>query len=177
MAGAKMVQLREKRANSRELFDLASAIREMTDGMETLFIVNDRVDVALAVAADGVHLGPEDLPWREARKLLGPDRILGVSAATPEEVREAETAGADYLGVGPAYVTESKADAGDAIGPEGIARIARITKLPVLAIGGITPENARPLWSTGVSGIAVISSVAAAEDMTGAVNALKATRP
>jgi thiamine-phosphate pyrophosphorylase len=171
-----MVQLREKRAHTRELFDLAQAIRAVTASTPTLFIVNDRLDIALATGADGVHLGPEDLPWREARRLLGPDRILGVSAATPEEVREAEDAGADYLGVGPAYATGSKADAGDAIGPEGVAGIVRLTRLPVIAIGGITPENATPLWSTGAAGLAVISSVAGADDMEAAIRNLQATR-
>lgn len=175
-AQARMVQLREKNLNTRELYARASDLRRVTAGTSSLFIVNDRVDVALAVEADGVHLGPEDLPWQEARRLLGPKRILGVSAATPEEVREAEAAGADYLGVGPAYTTGSKADAGDAIGPEGIARIVEQTMLPVFAIGGITPNNAAPIWKAGARGIAVISWVAGSEDMVTAIRELDSTR-
>jgi thiamine-phosphate diphosphorylase len=176
-AGARMVQLREKNASTRELYRLALEIREVTSGTPTLFIVNDRVDVALAVDANGVHVGPDDLPWAEARRLIGPDRILGVSAATPEEVKAAEAAGADYLGVGPAYATGSKADAGDAIGPEGVGRIASLTALPVIAIGGITSANASPVWESGTAGVAVISAVAGARDMASAVAELNATRP
>lgn len=174
--GATVVQLREKGASSRELYELARAIREITSGTRTLFIVNDRVDIALAAEADGAHVGPDDLPWREARRLLGQDCILGVSAGTPEEVALAEEAEADYLGVGPAYATGSKADAGEAIGPEGVARIAALTRKPVVAIGGITAANAAPIWRSGARGIAVISAVAGAEDMAGAIRALEATR-
>jgi thiamine-phosphate diphosphorylase len=175
--GARMVQLREKNADTRELYEIAGGIREATSGTSTLFIVNDRVDVALAAEADGVHVGPDDLPWREARRLLGPDRIMGVSAATPEEVRGAEAAGADYLGVGPAFATGSKADAGEAIGPEGIARIAALTSLPVIGIGGITLANAASVWASGAAGIAVISAVAGAKDMAAAVRELAPTSP
>ncbi|MBW3625302.1 MAG: thiamine phosphate synthase, partial [Armatimonadetes bacterium] len=159
-----------------ELYDLAAEIRQATRHTPTLFIVNDRLDIALAVDADGAHVGPDDLPWHEARRLLGPDRILGVSAATPEEVTRAEAVGADYLGVGPAYATGSKADAGEAIGPEGIARIVALTRLPVLAIGGITAANAAPLWEAGARGIAVISAIAGAEEMTAAIRELQETR-
>jgi thiamine-phosphate pyrophosphorylase len=172
-----MVQLRDKSANARELCRLAQEIREVTRDSETLFIVNDRADIALVADADGLHVGPEDLPWAEARRLLGPGKILGVSAATPEEIREAEAAGADYLGVGPAYATGNKPDAGDAIGPEGVRRIVNATKLPVLAIGGITPENAPPIWRTGAAGIAVIGAVAGAEDMAAAIRAFHSTMP
>ncbi len=176
-AGAAMVQLREKHATTRELHQAAIALRDLTRGTSTRFLVNDRVDVALAADADGVHLGPDDLPWKEARRLLGPARVLGVSAATMEEVREAEAAGADYLGVGPAYATGSKADAGDAIGPEGVRRIVEATRLPVVAIGGVTADNAKALWEAGASGIAVISAVAAAPDMREALRAFQRTLP
>jgi thiamine-phosphate pyrophosphorylase len=176
-AGARMVQLREKDASTRELFELAKAIREITVGTQTLFIVNDRLDIALASDADGAHVGTDDLPWGEARQLLGPDRILGVSAATEAEAREADAAAADYLGVGPVYVTGSKADAGDAIGLEGIRRIIRATETPVCAIGGITTENAAPVWAAGASCLAVISAISSAPDLTEAIRQLQETMP
>jgi len=172
--GAAMVQFRDKVGNGRRLYEVAAAIRRITLGAGVLFIVNDRLDVALAVGADGLHVGNEDIPPQVARRLLPPGAILGVSAATPEEALEAEGAGADYVGVGPIFATATKPDAGEAVGPERIAAVRAVTKLPILAIGGITAENAALAISAGASGVAVIASVAAAPDMLAEVRRLRA---
>jgi thiamine-phosphate diphosphorylase len=169
-----MVQFRDKVGNGRRLYEVAAAIRRITLGAGALFIVNDRLDVALAVGADGLHVGNEDIPPQVARRLLPPGAILGVSAATPEEALEAEGAGADYVGVGPIFATATKPDAGEAVGPERIAAVRAVTKLPILAIGGITAENAALAMSAGASGVAVIASVAAAPDMLAEVRRLRA---
>jgi thiamine-phosphate pyrophosphorylase len=138
-----------------------------------LFAINDRVDVAMAMGADGIHVGPEDLPAREARKLLPPPVVLGVSAGTREEARKAERDGADYIGVGPVFATGTKPDAGAPIGIEGFAAIARAVSIPVVAIGGITIDNVAAVIGAGAAGVAVVASVVGAEDITAAARALK----
>jgi thiamine-phosphate diphosphorylase len=170
--GATAIQLRGKELATRELCTLASALRSVCARHGALFVVNDRLDVALACGADGVHLGQDDLPVAAARR-LAPALVLGVSAATPEEARAAAAAGADYLGVGSVFATGSKPDAGAAIGPEGLGRVVAATSLPVVAIGGITANNAVRALATGAVGVAVISAVVAAEDVEGAARALR----
>ncbi len=172
--GAKAVQLRDKELPGRELLELALRIRSLIDLRRpgTLFLVNDRVDVAAAAGADGVHLGQEDLPCKEARRILGPEAVIGVSASTPEEARRAEKEGADYLGVGPIFPTPSKGDAAPPLGLEGLAEVRRLTRLPLVAIGGITEENVREVMRAGADGIAVISAVYAAPDMEEAARRL-----
>lgn len=162
--GAGLIQLREKEGETRQLIDLAREMRRVCHEHNALFIVNDRVDVAIASGADGVHIGQDDLPPRMARALLGPGKIIGVSAADMEEAEAAVAAGADYLGVGPVYPTTSKECAVKACGVETLASIASQMPVPVLAIGGITPENTRLLLEAGVCGVAVISSVLGAKD-------------
>lgn len=172
--GADVVQLREKTASSRRLYDIALQLRRLTREAEVPFVVNDRLDVALAVDADGVHIGREDLPVSVARRILGPGRILGVSADTVEEAVAAEKDGADYLGVGPVFEARgTKADAGEPLGLGLIARIRRECRLPIVAIGGIHVENARSVRDAGANAAAVISAVASADDVAEAARLLK----
>lgn len=172
--GATVIQLREKEANTREMIALAEAIHAITREAGVPLIVNDRVDVALAVGAEGVHLGPEDMPVDTARAILGPERIIGASAGTVEEALEAERAGASYLGVGDVFGTKSKADAGTPIGLAGLAEIATSVSIPVVAIGGITPKKAEQAIAAGATGVAVISAVVSAQDPEAATRQLVA---
>jgi thiamine-phosphate pyrophosphorylase len=162
--GATVVQLREKAATMREMVELGRALHELTATACIPLIVNDRVDVALAVGAEGVHLGVDDMPVTLARQVLGPHCIIGASPETIEGARKAELDGADYLGVGDLYGTPTKGDAGQPIGLEGLARVARAVSIPVVAIGGIRPENASAAIEAGAAGVAVISAVVGAEN-------------
>jgi thiamine-phosphate pyrophosphorylase len=171
--GATVIQLRDKQASTRELIETGLALRHLTRERHALLIVNDRIDVALAVDADGAHVGQEDMPADLARHLLGSERILGVSVATVEEARAAEAAGADYLGVGPIFATASKVDAGPAIGLDPLTTIARCLPLPLVAIGGIGAGNADKVIRAGATGIAVISAVVSAEDIAHAARELR----
>lgn len=171
--GVTLVQLREKTAPTRRQLELARALRGELDGTGVPLIVNDRIDVALAAGADGVHLGQEDMPPDLARRLLGDDMILGLSVGDDAEARTADPALVDYVGIGPAYATGTKADAGTAIGPKGVARLHRRVGLPGVAIGGITAENAAALAAAGLEGIAVVSAIAAAGDPEAAARRLR----
>ncbi len=168
-AGARLIQLREKELSTRELVAMGEALLEVTRAAGALLLVNDRVDVALAIGADGVHLGQDDLPANLARGILGPGKIIGVSAESPAEARAGEESGADYLGVGPIYATSTKADAGTPHGPALIGRIKAATSLPVVAIGGIKAQNATEVGRAGADGIAVVSAVVARPDIGRAV--------
>lgn len=172
--GATVIQLRDKTASTRMLVEAGVALRALTRERGALLIVNDRLDVALAVDADGAHVGQDDMPAALARQLLGPQRILGVSAGNLEEAAEAVIAGADYLGVGPIYATGSKADAGSPVGPALLRELAVRYSLPLVAIGGINVENTREVIHAGASGVAVISAVVSAEDITAATQSLLA---
>lgn len=171
--GATAIQLRAKSWGGRRLVEEGRRLRAVTREAGALFIVNDRLDVALAVGADGVHLGQEDLPLADARRLAGPDFVIGISVDTEEEAAAAEAGGADYLGAGPAFPTTSKADAGPVLGPEGIGRIARRVRVPVVGIGGIGPGRAAPVVRAGAAGVAVISAVVGAPDVAAAARALR----
>jgi thiamine-phosphate diphosphorylase len=172
--GADVVQLRDKEASGGRLYRAALELRKITREAKVPFIVNDRLDVALAVDADGVHVGRQDLPASVARRLLGPGRILGVSAETVEEALRAEEAGADYLGVGPVFEARgTKADAGEPLGLALIAQIRLRCRLPIVAIGGIHAENARKVREAGADAVAVISAVVGAEDIAQAARGLK----
>jgi thiamine-phosphate pyrophosphorylase len=164
-AGAGVVQFRLKRATSRELFLWAQQLANLAREQGRVLIINDRVDLALAVRADGVHLGPDDLPVSVARRLLGPTAIIGASAGTVDEAIEAEADGATYLGVGCIYGTQSKEDAGEAVGPRRIAEIRRAVRIPLVAIGGVTVAHIPELVAAGADGIAVISAVTRAKNM------------
>jgi len=173
--GADAVQLRDKEAGGGELYRVAlEALKLMRKGGGSpLFLVNDRVDVALAAGADGVHLGQEDLPASAARRILGEGAVLGVSAGSVEEARAAEEEGADYLGVGPIFPTPSKPDAGEPLGLEGLRAIRRVVNIPLVAIGGINEENLEEVFEAGADGVAVISAVASAPDLEEAVRRLR----
>jgi thiamine-phosphate pyrophosphorylase len=172
--GAGIIQLRDKTATTRRLYEAALALREMTRAAGALLIINDRVDIALAADADGVHVGPDDLPVAVARRLL-PGRIVGASAGTVEEAVAAERDGADYLGVGAIYEARgSKADAGPPVGPERITQIRAAVRIPVVGIGGIKADNAAPVIAAGADGVAVITGVVAAPDIAAAARALLA---
>nr|WP_287265230.1 thiamine phosphate synthase [Thermogemmatispora sp.] len=170
--GATIIQLRDKQATTRTLVEEGLALRELTRRHGALLIVNDRVDVALAIEADGAHVGQDDMPVALARKLLGPGRILGVSAGNLAEAGQAVAEGADYLGVGPIYPTRGKADAGPATGPALLRAISARYQVPLVAIGGITAANTPEVIAAGACGVAVITSVVAAEDITAAARAI-----
>ncbi len=172
--GATAVQLRDKKAAPRDLLAAGAEIRRIARQHSAAFIVNDRVDLALALEADGVHVGPDDLPPLETRRLMPPPRWVGVSAGTVREALAAEEAGADYLGAGPVFATPTKPDAGTPIGPEGIAAIAAAVGIPVVGIGGIHAGNAASVISAGAAGVAVISALVGAPDPEGAAREILA---
>jgi len=171
--GVTAVQLREKDASTLAQVELGRALRQLTREAGALLIVNDRVDVAVAIEADGVHLGQDDLPVAVARRLLGPEAIVGGSAGNAEELARSLATGVDYLGVGPIYVTASKADAGAAIGPAGLAAIRAATDLPIVGIGGVTAENLAPVMRAGADGVAVISAIVSADDARAAARDIR----
>lgn len=172
--GADVIQLRDKTASSRKLYEDALAIREITREAAIPFIVNDRLDIALAVDADGVHVGQKDLPAKVARRLIGSDKILGVSAENVEQAIQAEQDGADYLGVGPIFEARStKPDAGEPGGLVLLTEIRRQCKIPIIAIGGINQQNAKQTIQAGADGVAVISAIVSAQDIAAASRELK----
>ena len=172
--GADVLQLRDKEAESGRLYRVALQLRKLTRDAGIPFIVNDRLDIALAADADGVHVGQADLPASVVREIMGPARILGVSVDTVEEAILAEKDGADYLGVGPVFeARETKPDAGEPLGVDRIARIRRRCGLPIVAIGGINAENARSVREAGADAAAVISAIGTADDIAHAARRLK----
>jgi thiamine-phosphate pyrophosphorylase len=172
--GADVLQLRDKDASSGLLYQEALQLRVLTRDAQVPFIVNDRLDIALAVDADGVHVGQSDLPAPVARRIMGPGKILGVSVGTVEEAIRAEKDGADYLGVGPVFEARgTKPDTGEPMGLDCIARIRRHCRLPIVAIGGINPENARKVREAGADGAAVISAIVSADDVSLATRQMK----
>jgi hydroxyethylthiazole kinase/thiamine-phosphate diphosphorylase len=172
--GAGTIQWREKQLDLPAQVEAARQVQALCREFGALFLVNDRVDLALALDADGVHVGQEDLPVPLARKLLGPDKLIGTSVETAAEAARAEAEGCDYLGSGPVYATPSKADAGEPYGPALLGRVTPATRLPVVGIGGIGPGGAAPVVRAGAAGVAVISSVTQAADPLAAARALLA---
>jgi len=170
--GADAIQYRQKLGSTRSLIETAREMKRVCEAGGAVFIVNDRVDVALASGADGVHLGRDDFPIPMARDLLGPDRIVGGSASNLEEAAACVRDGADYVGFGPVFPTTSKADAGPAGGLEALRSISSSVGAPVIAIGGINEENAGRVMGSGAHGIAVISAVCCRPDPDGAATAL-----
>lgn len=170
--GAPSIQLRGKEQPAREQVALARSLLAETRAAGALLWVNDRLDVALAAGADGVHLGQDDLPVDAARRIVPPGFLVGISAETPELALAAERGGADYVGTGPVYETGSKADAGTAVGCARIARVAAAVRIPVVGIGGITAGNAGDVVRAGAAGVAVISAVMRAPDPQAATRAL-----
>ena len=170
--GVTLVQLREKTASSRAFFDIARAVKKVTDSFDIPLIVNDRVDIALAVGAAGVHVGQEDIPAAEVRRLVGPEAVVGVSASTVKKALAAERDGADYLGVGAMFATGTKADA-KATPIAELRAIREAVKIPVVAIGGIDEGNIEALAGTGIDGIAVVSAILCRDDIRAAAENLR----
>lgn len=181
--GANIIQIRDKTASDRKFYEDALAIRRLTRDAGALFFVNDRVDVAAAVEADGINLGQTDLPIAAARRIIhhlpslprrgaGGEVLIGISADTPEQARQAEIDGANYIGYGPVFVTTTKLDAGPVSGLEMLAQVCRASRLPVVAIGGIALGNIAEVARAGAACAAVISAVACADDMAQATQDL-----
>ena len=162
--GASIIQLRDQSTPPRQLLPVAQEMRRLTRAAGALFIVNDRPDLALAFEADGVHLGPDDLPPEDARRVLGADRVIGVSCCDESEAIQAWRTGADYIGAGAVFGSTTKLDAGDAIGLECLRAIIAATPLPVAAIGGITQSNINTVVQTGAAMACVVSAVAGEQD-------------
>jgi len=163
--GVTLIQLRAKKLNTLEFFGLALELSEILKPKKVPFIINDRIDVALSCDADGVHLGPEDMQLEYARKILGNNKLIGITTNTVSEAIEAENAGADYIGVGPIYFTSSKKKLRPLLGIEGLKKIREKVKVPILAVGGIYASNARDIITAGADGVAVISSILRAHDV------------
>lgn len=171
--GATVVQLRGKDLTGAELVRVGRMARALTAAAGALLIVNDRVDIALAVDADGAHVGQDDLPAREARRLLGPNRLLGVSARTVAQAFQAERDGADYIGFGPVFATATKRDAGAACGLEALRHSCAAVRVPVVAIGGMAAHTAGSAVAAGAVGVAVISAIVGAPDTAAATRAIR----
>lgn len=162
--GVTCVQLREKNRPTRQFMAEARAVRDLLAGTATTLIINDRIDVALAVGADGVHLGQTDMSVPDARRLVGPRLLIGVSAECVEDALRAESEGADYIGASPVFPTPTKTDAGPPLGLEGVRRIRAAVSLPMVGIGGVKPGNAAEIIRAGCDGVAVVSAIVSAAD-------------
>jgi thiamine-phosphate pyrophosphorylase len=162
--GIKLLQLRAKAMTPVDFFRLACATRTFTRAYACRLIVNDRVDIALACEADGVHLGQEDLPLHAARKLMG-DRIIGISTHSTEQAKEAEDGGADYIGFGPMFGTTTKATGYSSRGPVMLRQVREAVSIPIVAIGGIAEANVAEVWRAGADSAAIISDLLGADDV------------
>ena len=171
--GANVIQLRDKSLGGRKFLEAALAIKKVTKKAGTLFIVNDRLDVALASGADGVHLGQDDLPLKDALRLVPKGFIIGITVHDVAEAVEAQKGGASYLGLSPIFQTGSKSDAGAACGIQRIKEVKKKVSIPVVGIGGINASNAREVLEAGADGIAVISAVVSQPDVEKAARGLK----
>ena len=163
-SGVKVVQYREKEKSTREMVEEAAKIKGLCKN-KAFFLINDRVDVALAVNADGVHLGQDDMPYKIARLLLGHDKIIGLTAHNVEEAIQAEKLGADYIGVSPIFETKTKLDAGKAAGLMLIKDVKKKIGIPIIAIGGINLDNVASVVEAGTDGVAAISAVVTKDDV------------
>jgi len=172
VGGADTIQYRQKSGSTREMIEIARNMKRLCSEADVTFIVNDRLDVAIAVEADGVHLGQEDFPIPMARELLGEGRIIGGSAATLDEARKCLSEGADYVGFGPVYPTSSKDDAGPVSGIDILKQVVEIIPVPIIAIGGVGAENIPDVMRAGAHGIAVISAVCCQDDPEKATRSL-----
>jgi len=172
--GATVVQLREKNRTTEEFIALARPIRRLTRALGVPLIINDDVEAALAVEADGVHVGQSDTPWQEARRRLGTRAVVGLSVGTFEDLAAAESAEVDYLGIGPIFPTPTKTDAAPPWGLEGLRRAHAASQHVLVAIGGINVQNASEVVRAGADGVAVVSALCAAPDVQRAAEALRA---
>lgn len=171
-AGVKTVQLREKDLSVRELFHMAVWLRELTKEHGARLFINDRVDVAIASGADGVHLGRSSMPVHAVRKLVGESMIIGVSSHSVQEAREAEEEGADFITLGPVYATPSKLKYGDPVGLNMVKEVKSVGAIPLLAIGGIKPDNAKEVMDSGADGLALITGILASVNIRKATEAI-----
>lgn len=172
--GVTVVQYRFTSGTGRELYTTARALRDLLKPRGVPLIINDRVDLALAVDADGVHVGQSDLPVEVARRLIGPNKLLGLSITSREQLAAIPEDTVDYLGVGPVYPTASKSDAAPALGLENFRHICQTARHPIVAIGGITVENAPPIFAAGAAGVAVVSAFSHAADPATVAHVLNA---
>lgn len=168
-AGAKLFQYRNKSASMKAAYAEAMALRKIAARLGVTFLVNDRCDLALAVEADGVHLGQDDLPYQYARAIMGADKLIGLSTHNPRQVQEADRLKPDYIGFGPIFKPGSKQDHDPVVGIQGLKEVRRLTSLPIFAIGGITLEHVGEVRRAGADGVAVISAIVAAPDVRHAV--------
>ncbi|HKM09202.1 MAG TPA: thiamine phosphate synthase [Candidatus Methanomethylophilaceae archaeon] len=172
--GAETVQLRMKDSSGKEMLEQAKIISSIAYEMNRIFIVNDRVDIAIASDADGVHLGQDDMPLEDARKLMGDDKLIGISVGNAEEAVIAYEGGADYVAIGPIFGTGTKEDAGEAVGLDAIIKVKdAVQEIPVVAIGGINLGNIRDVIRSGADAAAVISAVVGREDIKKAAHGLR----
>ena len=170
--GTSIVQLREKTASTKDFYELALKVKEITSRYDVPLLINDRIDIALAIDSEGVHIGQDDMPADIARAIIGDEKILGVSASTVDEAVKAQKDGADYIGSGAIFPTSTKDDA-DSVSKDELKEIVNSIDIPVVAIGGITLENAQELKDTGISGFSVVSAIMGAKDPQEASKKLK----
>ncbi|MFI2741139.1 thiamine phosphate synthase [Zhouia sp. PK063] len=173
LGGVTMVQLREKHANTKTFINMAQQLKTMLSLYQIPLIINDRIDIALAIDADGVHLGQDDMPYAIARKLLGAHKIIGLSVESIAQVYEANTLDVDYIGISPVFATPTKTNTKIEFGIQGIQSISKITKHKTVAIGGINTTNASQIIQAGANGIAVVSAIMKAPDPKIAAQQLK----
>ena len=173
LGGVTVVQYREKSASTRRMIDEALELRDLCRRYGVPFIVDDRVDVALAVEADGIHVGQDDMPASLARRLIGHDKILGVSAENMEQALAAQADGADYIGASPIFATPTKPDAPPPMGIAGLLQMVRACPLPIVAIGGLNATNAGSMIRAGAAGVAVVSAIVGADDVQAAASELR----
>lgn len=171
--GITCVQLREKHCSTREFIDQARALQPLLKDKRIPLIINDRLDVALAVGADGIHLGQQDMALADARKIVGQTMVIGISAESVADAIRAEQQGADYIGVSPVFATPTKTDTAEALGLEGIQKIRRAVTIPIVGIGGVNQRSAGAVLGAGADGIAVVSAIVSADDPKQAAADLK----
>jgi len=169
--GVTMVQLREKSAPTRAFLEDALALKSLLAPLNVPLIINDRTDIALAVDADGVHVGQKDMPVDLVRQMMGPGKIIGLSITNHEQIARPDAGKTDYLGLGPLYLQQTKSDAATPLGVEGFRALRAATTKPVVAIGGLKADNSAPVLAAGANGLAVVSGIVAAEDPKAAAQA------
>ncbi len=162
--GVSMVQLREKKSETRDFLQLAKKLKSVLQRYHVPLLINDRIDIALAAGADGVHIGQSDMPYSDARKLLGKDAIIGLSVETPEQLQQANTYDLDYIGMSPVFLTPTKSELTRALGIDGVRAMTKSSVHPCVGIGGINKNNAGDVINAGADGIAVVSAICSARD-------------
>lgn len=170
--GTTFVQIREKNISTREFYNVSLEVKEVTDYYKVPLVINDRIDIAQAIGADGVHLGQRDMSLKVARRILGNNKLIGISVGNIEEALEAQENGADYIGVGTVFYTGTKKDINIPIGLKGLKEICNSIKIPKVAIGGINKDNLESIISTGADGAAIVSAILGQKDIKEAAKIL-----